>query len=210
MENDDWLDTDSLDDIHVGWTSINEVAEAYQFWRRRVQSGDYNVFSEKKRSAGFQDRCRNWVHMKRAAAVIKKLHADPMEYMQAQFITATPTSYPFPNNTYSRRAVERWRSRQDYAQAEALMKMMKSYAERYPKRFDMPLEDLVYDDLLPFEDWFRVCHMERGQIPPGIARGALSRLQRDSGIRRVIAEEGYDLTQIEQNCEEALADASTA
>jgi len=204
MEND-WLD--NLEDIRVTRTEVIKAARAYEFWRRRVVSSDYNVFSKSKREAGFQERCRNWVHMKRAAAVVKKLHADPLNYMQCQFITATTTSYPYPNNTYSKRALAAWRSQQDYVNADAIMKMQKSYAERYPKRFSQPLEELVYDDLLPFEDWFRVCHMERGAIPPGMARGALERMNRDSGVRRVMAEEGYDVAEIERNCEEAVANA---
>lgn len=187
---------EKLDAVHVGHGFVVRVGAAYEKYRQRAVSAHYRVWGKSM----FPERTRNWVHFRRAAALIRMLDADIDSFMAAQFLTATPTSYPYPSNLYSKRAIEAYRATVSTVGVQQVLQILESHLENYERRFKLPKSEIVYQTHLGFPSWFRVLYMDLSDIPLAYAREALDEF-RDSEIRKAVVDAGYDIVKVEAACQ---------
>lgn len=191
---------DELDQEHVSHSATVKVGESYGRHRQQAVSASYRVWGKQE---VFPERNRNWVHYRRAAALIARLGARVEDFIAAQFLTATPTSYPYPSNLYSKRAVENYRAAVSSVGAAETLRVMELHLVKYEKMFQQSRQELVYVPGLPFTAWFRVLFMDPVDVPRDLAQEAL-RAFKDPGIRRALREANYDVRQAEVICQKSV------
>lgn len=184
-----------LDETHVGMGFVERVGKSYEKFRQKAVSAAYKVWG----GSVFPERHKNWRHFYRTAVVIQELGASTENYMAAQFLTATPTSYPYPSNLYSKRSIENYKAAVSSVGVKETLKVMELHLENYESRFGVSREEIVYWNHLGFKDWFRVLHMDPDDIPLSCAKQALKSFK-DPGIRAAIEENGYDIVSAEKGC----------
>jgi hypothetical protein len=118
------------------------------------------------------------------------------EWIRAQFIGASITDYPYPNNLYSDRAAQRYLELTDMATVPGAIKVQQDWL--YLFRFKSPhltVTDIVLNPAFAFESWFRVYYAER--VTPDQAAEASRELHRSTALRNAIVAAGYDLVALE-------------
>ena len=155
--------------------------------------GRYRAFGN-----GPPDSSRNWVHFMRAADVIFEHRiVDPEEYVAAQFLLATKTVYPRPNNLYSKRAFENWQRVNFMPKIRDAWEHGNMYLGILMRRFGLTAAETVRNPYWDwFAPWFRVVFLAEEDLPL-YAVEALKSLQSET-VRRLLEEVGEDVAALEE------------
>lgn len=176
------------------------LAKAYEDARRQAVSPAYKAFRDG------QDPLEsgNWKHFERAAAMMIAAGCrDEEEWIKAQFLGASITDYPYPNNLYSERAVQRYIELCDTVGAPDDIRVQEQWLKRYRYKFpDLSVTEIVLDPGWAFQSWFRVYHAESVTMPQALA--ASEDLRRSTALRNAIVAAGYDLAGLEEKIHKVL------
>lgn len=149
------------------------------------------------RQSGPPDASRNWVHFMRAADVIWEHRMDPEEYVAAQFLVATKTVYPRPNNLYSKRAFENWQRVNFMPRLRDAWEHNNMYLRILMRRFRLTAAEVVMNPYWDwFAPWFRIVFLKEDDLPL-FAEDGLKDLQSES-VRRLLEEVGEDVVELER------------
>ena len=175
------------------WGLAHKVGLFYEMYRKLRVDGRYRAFKKN----GPPDSSRNWVHFMRAADVLFAHRIDPQEYVAAQFLLATKTVYPRPNNLYSKRAFENWQRVNFMPRVRDAWEHGNMYLGILMRRFGLTAAETVLNPYWDwFAPWFRVVFLKEEDLPL-YAEAALKSLEIDA-VRRLLEEVGEDVADLEQ------------
>jgi hypothetical protein len=130
------------------------------------------------------------------------MQIDPEEYVAAQFIGATRTVYPRPNNLYSRRALEAWQTVNFMPRLRDRWEHNNMYLGIFMRRFGMASSEVVINPFWDwFEPWFRVVFLKDEDLAL-YADAALKSLESQS-VRELLEEVGEDVADLERRLRKA-------
>lgn len=185
------------------WGLAHKVGKFYEKYRRLRVDSRYRAFSKN----GPPDASRNWVHFMRAADVLFEHRivdpdsiAHPVyrveEYIAAQFLLATKTVYPRPNNLYSKCAFENWQRVNFMPRIRDAWEHGNMYLGIMMRRFGLSAAEVVRNPYWHwFAPWFRIVFLDEEDLPL-YAEEALKSLQSET-VRRLLEEVGEDVMDLE-------------
>ena len=149
---------------------------------------------------------KNWVHFERAAMMmIASGCQDEEEWVAAQFIGASITNYPYPNNLGTEAAAQKYIEFVDMANFDDSIKTQEGWVEYLRYTFpERSISEIVMDPYWSFHSWFRIYHTDK-EYPRELALEAQRELHRSTALRRSIEEAGYDLEALERKIGESLS-----
>ena len=138
----------------------------------------------------------------RAADVIWEHNMDPEEYIAGQFLIATKTVYPRPNNLYSSRAFENWQRVNFMPRLRDAWEHNNMYLGILMRRFGLTAAQAVTNPYWDwFAPWFRIVFLNEDDLPL-YAEAGLKSLESES-VRRLLEEVGEDVPDLERRLRDA-------
>lgn len=185
------------------WGLAHKVGKVYEKYRRIKVDRRYLAFPKN----GPPDSSRNWVHFMRAADVLFEHRiVDPdsgypiyraEEYVASQFLLATKTVYPRPNNLYSKRAFENWQRVSFMPRLWDAWEHGNMYLGILMKRFGLTAAETVRNPYFDwFAPWFRVVFLNEEDLPL-YAEEALKTLESES-VCRLLEDVGEDVMALQE------------
>jgi hypothetical protein len=133
----------------------------------------------------------------RAADIVHEHKIDPEEWVAAQFIGATRTVYPRPNNLYSTRAFGAWQRLNFMPRLRDAWEHNNMYLGLMMRRFGMSASEVVKNPYwVWFAPWFRIVFLEDEDLRL-YANEGLRSLKSES-VRRILEEVGEDVADLER------------
>lgn len=169
------------------------LANAYEAARRHAVSPTYQALKSDRDPL----EQKNFKHFERAAALMISCGCrSEEEWIRAQFIGASITTYPYPSNLYSERAAQKYLELADAATVPGAIKVQQDWLTLFTfKSPHLTVTDVVLNPAYAFESWFRVYYAK--QVTPAQAAEASKDLQRSTALRNSIVAAGYNLAALE-------------
>lgn len=175
------------------WGLAHRIGQFYEKYRRKKVDSRYLGFPKN----GPPDSSRNWVHYMRAADIVHEHKIDPEEWVAAQFIGATRTVYPRPNNLYSARALEAWKRLNFMPRLRDAWEHNNMYLGLMMRRFGMSASEVVKNPYWGwFAPWFRIVFLEDEDLRLYADEGLRS--LKSESVRRILEEVGEDVADLER------------